>query len=130
MRPADLPAALLGAGLILAALALGGFVADTLALALPGAVVGLLLLLLALFARPSLATPMAPVSDLLHRHMGLFFVAPGVGLLAHGERVAAHWGALALAILVSTLAALVVAAFTFLALSRLAGNGREEGEGP
>ncbi|NWG45455.1 MAG: CidA/LrgA family protein [Alphaproteobacteria bacterium] len=109
------------AAIILLAQALAEALVRAFGLPVSGPVLGLMLLLLAFALRPGLAARAEPIATPLHRHMGLFFVAPGVGLLAHTDLLRTDWAPLAVAILGSTVLTLAVAALAFVLTARLAG---------
>lgn len=92
----------------------------------PGPVVGLVLLLVALEAGLPQGEGLRGVSSGLLSHLSLLFVPAGVGVMLHLPRLAAEWPALLLAVLASTAAAVAV---TGLLAERL-GRGRgAAGEG-
>lgn len=79
----------------------------------PGPVVGMALLFLALVLRGLLykAETPAPVRDTaagLLRHLSLLFVPAGVGVMVHLPRLAEEWLPLTVALVVSTLLTIVV----------------------
>jgi len=84
-----------------------------LGLPIPGAVAGLLILLAAMAATGGVPEGLGRVADFLLRHLNLFFVPAGVGLMAHLALLARDGSALMVAIIVSTLAGLVVAGVVF-----------------
>jgi holin-like protein len=90
----------------------------------PGPVAGMVLLLAALELR-------APADDLrvassgLLAHLSLLFVPAGVGIVLHAPRLASHWPALAVSLVVSTTATIAVTGWLGERLAR-AGGGREE----
>ena len=107
-------------------------IGETLARALqapiPGPVLGMALLLLALLVRyrgPAAGdAPRGPewlgeTADGLLKHLSLLFVPASVGLVQHLERLESEWAAIGLALLVSTVAAIAVGALTFVAVARL-----------
>jgi len=80
-------------------------------LALPGPVIGLFLLALALAARPAWRSPgLDQVSGGLLRHMGLLFVPAGVGLIDHLDLLRAETLPLLGGLVGSTLLSLVATA--------------------
>jgi holin-like protein len=82
----------------------GEVLARSLALPIPGPVIGMVLLLLALLARGRPAPPsLAEVSDGLLNNLGLLFVPAGVGVVLHLPLLARDWAPLSLAILAGTL---------------------------
>nr|WP_280179156.1 CidA/LrgA family protein [Pyruvatibacter mobilis] len=85
-----------------------------LGLPIPGPVAGLVLLLGVLAVSGGIPAGLGRLADLLLRHLNLFFVPAGVGLMAHLALLARDGAALTVAIILSTLAGLVVAAAVFL----------------
>jgi holin-like protein len=77
---------------------------------IPGAVMGMLLLFFALLASPRLMKKIEESSHHVLKHMSLFFIPAGVGIMVSASGIAQHWLALLLAIVVSTLLTLVVTA--------------------
>jgi holin-like protein len=104
-----------GFGILLLCQCAGELLARGLGLRLPGPVVGMLLLLLALNG-PLLRRPVAAAADALLAHLSLLFVPVGVGVLTHLALVSAYGGRLLVVILVSTLLGMAV---TALLLQRL-----------
>ena len=94
---------------------LGDLAAEALRLPLPGMVLGLgaLLALLALRARlygaaQALPEGLGAVAGSLHAHLGLLFVPAGVGILAHGDLLAAEGTAILAAVITSTVIGIAV----------------------
>jgi holin-like protein len=77
---------------------------------LPGNVIGLLLLLLALFARIVKLHHVEPAADFLLKHMLLLFAPIIAGTLSLGPVLAADWPAFAAICLLATPATLLVTA--------------------
>ena len=86
----------------------------------PGPVLGMMLLFVALLVRPSFAAMLATAADGLARHLSLLFVPAGVGVMLHLHRVANEWLPIAVALVVSTVLALAATAWTFQRLARRA----------
>lgn len=86
----------------------------------PGPVLGMILLFVALLVRPSFALVLATAADGLARHLSLLFVPAGVGVMLHLHRVADEWLPIAVALVVSTVLALAATAWTFQYLARRA----------
>ena len=85
----------------------GEVLARSLALPIPGPVIGMVLLLLVLLARGRPAPhSLAEVSDGLLNNLGLLFVPAGVGVVLHLPLLARDWAPLSLAILAGTLFAI------------------------
>lgn len=89
---------------------IGEVVARSLDLPIPGPVIGMLLLFLALTARGGPSEDLRTTSQNLLQHLSLLFVPAGTGIMVHLHRVADEWLALILSLLISTLATLVVTA--------------------
>ena len=104
----------------------GETAARGLSLPVPGPVagMGLMILLLAAFAR--VRDEVVPVAEGMLRHLSLFFVPAGVGVVAHLDRLGGQALALGAAILASTVLALIAGALAFAAVARLTGN-RDDG---
>lgn len=102
-----------GALALVAAQTIGTALVQGLGIPVPGAVAGLVLMLAALTFAGSVPQGLGTLADLLLRHLNLFFVPAGVGLMAHLALLARDGGALLVAISVSTLAGLVVAGAVF-----------------
>jgi holin-like protein len=104
--------------LLLAFQLIGEAVTFALALPLPGPVLGMTLLLLAVTLRRDLLARLKPTSGTLLSHLSLLFVPAGVGVMVHGARLAAEGVAIVVAIVVSTVLALAATALTVRALLR------------
>ena len=99
--------------LLVALQLIGEVLARFLDLPIPGPVIGLLLLLGGLMLRERMGKP-TPGKDLkataggLLGNLGLLFVPAGVGVITQVDVLARNWLAVAVALLVSTLAGLLV----------------------
>lgn len=100
----------------------GEIISRGLALPLPGPVVGLVVLLAAMRLRPGLASWLRPVGQGILAHLSLFFVPAGVGIVAHLPLLRDNGAALLAAIFLSTVLALVAAAFAFTVVARWTGQ--------
>lgn len=80
-----------------------------LALPLPGPVVGMVLLLLAL-RWPAVRTPVAQCAEFLLSHLSLLFVPVGVGVMTHLSLVSQYGVRMLAVVVLSTLAGLAVTA--------------------
>ena len=89
-----------------------------LGLPVPGPVVGMLLLFIPLRVRDRIPESIGVAADALARHLSLLFVPAGVGVMMYFGRLAGEWLPIVVALVVSTIAALAVAALTFAALAR------------
>jgi putative effector of murein hydrolase LrgA (UPF0299 family) len=116
---------------VLACQLAGEAVVRGLGLPLPGPVLGLVLLFAALAARERLRPPPPEASDplvgtcrALLANLSLLFVPAGVGVVQSLDLVAAHGAAVAVALAVSTLAALVASVAAFRIVARWTHGGR------
>ncbi|MFB9376856.1 CidA/LrgA family protein [Kineococcus gynurae] len=89
---------LVGLVLLLGLQLLGTCLVRLLHLPVPGAVVGLLLLLLLGLRFRGVIARVEPAGDPLLKHLQLLFVPPGVGIVTELHRIADNAGALALAV--------------------------------
>jgi len=92
------------------------------ALPLPGPVLGMVALVLTCTLAPRVGEAIRPTAQGLLQHLSLLFVPAGVGVVAHIGVLRDAGPALALALVVSTIAAIAVGALTFAAVARLTGN--------
>lgn len=94
-------------------------------LALPGPVLGMAGLLVAFILLPRVQALVQPVAQGLLAHLSLLFVPAGVGVVAHLPILRQEGLALAVALLLSTAAAIAVGAWVFTLVLRLTeGTGR------
>lgn len=96
----------------------GEVAARSLHLPLPGPVIGMVLLFAALCAVPRL-TVITPTARSLLAHLSLLFVPAGVGVVGHLGTFGTAGPALAVAIVGSTVLAILVGVGTFLGVARL-----------
>lgn len=87
-------------------------------LPVPGPVVGMVALFMALRFRDRVPESLATAADGLARHLSLLFVPAGVGVMLHFARLADDWVPIVTALLVSTILTLAAAGWTFSALKR------------
>lgn len=112
--------------LILGCQLTGEVIARASGLPLPGPVLGMILLVIALALSDPLRAAVRPVAQAILAHLSLLFVPAGVGVVAHLGLFAAQGMVLALALVVSTVAAIIVGALTFTVVARIMGN-RDDG---
>ena len=74
---------------------------------IPGSVIGMILLSIALWSGLIRASFVEPISDRLLDHLGLFFVCPGVEVIKYLGLVESHWLSLVVAIVGSSVVTLV-----------------------
>jgi len=85
----------------------------------PGPVMGMVLLLLALVWLKKPPQSVRGVSEGLLAHLGFLYVPAGVGLMLHLEMISEYWLAILTALFVSTLITLVVTLIMFKLFGRL-----------
>jgi holin-like protein len=88
----------------------GEVVARGLGLPVPGPVLGMVFLFLALALRGGPGEELRGTSQTLLQHLSLLFVPAGAGIVVHLHRVADEWLPLLVTLVVSTLATLLVTA--------------------
>ncbi len=88
----------------------GEVIARGLALPVPGPVLGMLFLFVALVLRGGPGKELQTTGSTLLQHLSLLFVPAGTGIMVHLHRVADEWLPLLLSLLISTAATLVVTA--------------------
>lgn len=99
----------------------GEVLTRALGLTVPGPVLGMAMLLIALATVPGLGEMIRPVAVGLLSHLSLLFVPAGVGVIGHLEIFGEHGVAILLAIVVSTALAIAVGALVFARVARLVG---------
>ena len=104
----------------------GELLARALALPLPGPVIGMVLLLLAL-RWPAVQKPVSCTAEFLLSHLSLLFVPVGVGVMTHLSLVSQYGARMLAVVMLSTLAGLAV---TALALHLLRGDSPSAPSGP
>lgn len=87
----------------------------------PGPVAGMALLLAAMLAVPRLYELVRPGGQGILAHMSLLFVPAGVGVVGHIATFGSQGWGIAVALIASTLLALLAGVGAFLALARLTG---------
>lgn len=100
----------------------GETAARALSLPLPGPVLGMVALAVSLVVFPRLMALMRPLAEGILAHLSLLFVPAGVGVIGHLGALGRLGPGLALAIVLSTVAAIAVGALTFVAVARLTGS--------
>lgn len=91
---------------------IGEGIAHGLSLPIPGPVIGMLLLFCYLMIKQDALEKLAPTAQGLLRHLSILFVPAGVGVIVHGQRIAAEWVPIAVALVISTVLAMIVTALT------------------
>lgn len=101
----------------------GEVIARGLDLPVPGPVLGMLFLFIALALRGGASSDLQATSQGLLQHLSLLFVPAGTGIVVHLHRVADEWLPLLVALLASTVATLVVTALVMRACQGRAPTG-------
>lgn len=106
---------LLGIGLLWGFAGAGEFLVDLMALPIPGAIVGMLLLLLFCTLSGAEPKPTRDVAPLLLSHMNLLFLPASVGVITLASVVSGQFTYILITVLASTFLAFTVCglAFTF-----------------
>lgn len=91
---------------------IGEAIAHGFSLPIPGPVIGMLLLFFYLTVNKDALEKLLPTVQGLLRHMTILFVPAGVGVMVHGQRIAAEWLPIAVALVVSTLLTILVTALS------------------
>jgi holin-like protein len=97
----------------------GEVISQVLGLPIPGPVVGMLLLFLALHVRSAMVERLRETAQNILQHLSLLFVPAGVGVMLHLRRVEHEWIAITLALVLSTVLTIVVTALTIRSVGRL-----------
>ena len=93
--------------------------------AVPGPVLGMLLLLIILFLRGGVSTSLSQVAQGLLQRLSMLFVPAGVGVTTHLVLIKDSWQAISLAVVISTLLGIIVTAVLMTILTR----ARKHGDG-
>jgi holin-like protein len=107
---------------ILACQLLGETASRTLGLPVPGPVIGMILMGLALRFVPRFAALIAPIAKGILAHLSLLFVPAGVGVVGHLSALGGQGPAIFLALAVSTALSISLGALVFAAVARATGN--------
>ncbi len=119
---------MIGALAVLLAFQLVGEVAVQLSsVPVPGPVVGMVLLFIALRWRESLPDALRTIAETLLSHLSLLFIPAGVGIIQHGARLVDEWLALLAAMVLSTLITVAVTALVMQWVIRLQRGVRRDG---
>jgi len=95
-------------GWVLSFWLVGELIAHIFGWAIPGSIIGMIILTLALEFKLIKLSQVEGVSDFLIRNMAFFFVPPGVGLMVNLELIADNWLAITVATVLSTMLVLIV----------------------
>ena len=99
---------------------IGEVLAQLFALPIPGPVIGMALLFVALALRGGPSGELRDTAQNLLQHLSLLFVPAGVGVMLHFHRIGDEWLPLAASLVGSTVLTIAVTALVLRALSRRA----------
>jgi holin-like protein len=99
---------------------IGEVLAQLFALPIPGPVIGMALLFVALALRGGPSDELRDTAQNLLQHLSLLFVPAGVGVMLHFHRIGDEWLPLAASLVGSTVLTIAVTALVLRALSRRA----------
>jgi putative effector of murein hydrolase LrgA (UPF0299 family) len=94
-------------------------------LPLPGPVLGLIILVAALTVVPQLADKLRPITQTILGNLSLLFVPAGVGVVQHLPLIAQAGAGLVVALIGSTILAIMAGALAFAGAARLIGSRDE-----
>ncbi|MCA3020075.1 MAG: CidA/LrgA family protein [Rhodocyclaceae bacterium] len=117
-----------GLAVLLVFQSLGELASRLLQGAMPGPVLGLILLMMFLVARKNISTSIATAADGLLAHLSIFFIPAAVGVMLYASTLAETGAAWVLAILLSTVAAITTTAVVLRALSKPADTPTDRNE--
>nr|WP_298681984.1 CidA/LrgA family protein [uncultured Dongia sp.] len=106
----------------------GEILAQFAGLPLPGPVLGMALLMLALLGFGRTPDWLNETADVLLRHFSLLFVPASVGLMQYLSRIEAEWLPIVVTLIVSTVISIAASALTFVAVAKLVGAAPRDDE--
>ena len=104
---------------------IGEVLAQLFALPIPGPVIGMALLFVALALRGGPSGELRDTAQNLLQHLSLLFVPAGTGVMLHFGRLADEWLALVASLLISTVVTIAVSALLMRALMARGGADEE-----
>lgn len=104
----------------------GGRVAALLHLPVPGTVIGILILLGVFAFLGRVPQPLRRMAEFLLRHLNLFYIPAGVGVMAYAALVRQDLLPIVVALTGGTFIALIAGALAFHWTARLTGQGRSD----
>ncbi len=111
--------------LILILQLVGEVVSRSLGLAVPGPVIGMVLLLILMIASSKVAQAIRDTAMGLLAHLSLLFVPAGVGIVGHLQTLGSDAVAIFATIIISTILSIIVGCYAFLVTARLIGSADE-----
>ncbi|KFE34823.1 CidA/LrgA family protein [Thioclava atlantica] len=112
--------------LILLSQLAGETISRGLGLPLPGPVLGMIFLLVAMSVSERIQAIVRPVAQFILSHLSLLFVPAGVGIVAHLDALRAHGVGVLVALIGSTMLAIVVGAAAFVWVAKLTGSKADD----
>ncbi|MBS4539030.1 CidA/LrgA family protein [Clostridium sp. D2Q-11] len=90
-------------GIIIGIFMVGEFINNILHVPIPGNIIGMVLLFIALHSKVIKLEMIEEVSEFLLKHLAFFFIAPGVALIALLDRLSSVWLSFGLILIISTI---------------------------
>ena len=87
-------------------------------LPVPGPVIGMFLMLLSFLVKDNLINRVRPSAGVLLANLSLLFVPAGVGIMRHGQRFLNEGVAIMIALVVSTVIAMIVTAYVIILMQK------------
>lgn len=112
--------------LILACQLAGEVLSRSIALPVPGPVLGMALLLVLMLLSQRMANYLRPTAEAILRHLSLLFVPAGVGVIGHLRLLGEQALAIGVVLVVSTVLAIAAGAISFLAVARLTNTQEQQ----
>lgn len=103
-------------------LIVGSLLVQWIGLPVPGALLGMLVLLAVLLCLPRVPVALGRVSDWMLRNLVLWILPSALGVIAYGAALQAHWLPIVLASVIGTALTAAVTAWVFVAMLRLTGK--------
>lgn len=116
---------IIGMSILLGCQFLGEVISRALSLPVPGPVLGMLILLIGLMIRGSVPVSLRTMGEGLLKYLTLLFVPAGVGLIQHFGLISREIWILAITLIVSTSATLLVTSQTLQRIARRSSGSRE-----
>lgn len=105
-------------------LIVGSLLVQWIGLPVPGALLGMLVLLAVLLCLPRVPAALGRVSDWMLRNLVLWILPSALGVIAYGAALQAHWLPIVLASVIGTALTAAVTAWVFVAMLRLTGKSK------
>ncbi|MDN3555207.1 CidA/LrgA family protein [Halomonas maura] len=113
---------IMGMSMLLACQMLGELAARGLGLAIPGPVIGMVILLVTLMTYGKVPASLRMTGEGLLRYLTLLFVPAGVGLMVHGALIGADFWPIVVTLIGATAVTLAVTGWVLTRLTRLQGR--------